>query len=540
MGALMGLCILAAVWQGYKIRNSDSCTTVPEEYRQFCSTTKAAVVTMYLAALNWVVWLGWWSYKCIYKVRQDERVEAQTTEEGQRSEIMISMPDESRSDGDMKEAYIGVGTGIAEVSVAMTPSQRQHPTEQNRHCQHQIQEHLPPQQVQQGAPSQAQLQSSQDSQRRPVTEAANDPVDSASINSLGLGIDICTKSFMEGFDKLLPTTEDTENGTSDNRSFNPSNTSLDQPTASSSTSNLPSKYVNSGHGSLNRLHPKSASIHDIHDLNYDRDIGTAPNSAQQRGRSNSVSSSCNQSISGHSTRTLSSHDRLRDHAKIFRMPRSRSGSINDIHSCRGTPMIPSTSAASLSRLNGNRLFSPNVSTPTTPLSRREMGYMGAHTIKALNSGGGTRTVSMGHIAAFNSLSCGTSTMPSSVAGSAAPSVHGSPLLGSMDASETPRSYRSMSSFFGPGPLGNLYPQTPAEAEAAEQSMDEHLKSVRRRSFAAKTRNRSPDHALRARIRVRTAPLIFCVICFVDKDEFKRLDYIFKYIGQLKSNEIFLD
>ncbi|KAF9319681.1 hypothetical protein BG003_008481 [Podila horticola] len=159
-------------------------------------------------------------------------------------------------------------------------------------------------------------------------------------------------------------------------------------------------------------------------------------------------------------------ERMRDHAKIFPKARSSTGSVHEPYSNRNTPLLYSRELAQASPA-----ISPNVSTPTTPLSRGGIGYMGNQTIKALHNV--PRSASMGYIAAFNNMN----------AHSAAASVQDSPVVGatSFDFAGTPisaRSQRSMS--FASG----SYLPFQADTAATEQSMDEHLKAVRRRSFAA--------------------------------------------------------
>ncbi|KAG0038208.1 hypothetical protein BGZ82_000779 [Podila clonocystis] len=155
-------------------------------------------------------------------------------------------------------------------------------------------------------------------------------------------------------------------------------------------------------------------------------------------------------------------ERMRDHAKIFSKARSSTGSIHEACSNRNTPLLYSRELVQISPA-----ISPNMSTPTTPLSRGEIGYMGNRTIKALHTV--PRSASMGYIAAFNNMT----------AHSAAASVQASPVGAiSFDFAGTPISVRSQSF------AGSSYLPIPADAAAAEQSMDEHLKAVRRRSFAA--------------------------------------------------------
>ncbi|KAF9986667.1 hypothetical protein BGZ75_001564 [Mortierella antarctica] len=200
-------------------------------------------------------------------------------------------------------------------------------------------------------------------------------------------------------------------------------------------------------------------------------------------------------------------ERMRDHAKIFRPARSTSAVIHEAYSNRGTPVLqssggsmremsgfpcsPSPSMMLLMKNNSATPYSPSIHqpmTPTTPvISRGGMGYMGKETMKALNTL--PRSTSLMGIASSVSAY-----------GSMGPSVQASPMIMAtpgvdFTVAETPcslRSHRSMSSFLGPGfqsaAAGGvglpLYQQSQAEAFAAEQSMDEHLRALRRRSYVA--------------------------------------------------------
>lgn len=155
-------------------------------------------------------------------------------------------------------------------------------------------------------------------------------------------------------------------------------------------------------------------------------------------------------------------ERMRDHAMIFPKVRSRTGSLHEPYSNRNTPLLYSRELAQVSPG-----ISPNMSTPTTPLSRGEIGYMGNRTMKALHNL--PRSASMGHVAAFNNMSA-TAVQASPVVGAASFDIAGTPI--------SARSQRTMSF------AGSSCIQFQADAATAEQSMDEHLKAVRRRSFAA--------------------------------------------------------
>ncbi|KAF9341381.1 hypothetical protein BGZ91_008885 [Linnemannia elongata] len=164
--------------------------------------------------------------------------------------------------------------------------------------------------------------------------------------------------------------------------------------------------------------------------------------------------------------------RIRDHAKVFPMARASASSLQEVAaggSTRGTPIIYTAgSPTQLATGGGGSPFASGVTTPTTPRARA--GYMGKDTFKALNNL--PRSSSMGAIANMYP------TAPSF-------STHASPIPNNNHFSEsynsftgTPKSYRSMTAF----------PQSPADATLAEQSMDEQLKAIRRRSFASDVMN----------------------------------------------------
>lgn len=164
--------------------------------------------------------------------------------------------------------------------------------------------------------------------------------------------------------------------------------------------------------------------------------------------------------------------RIRDHAKVFPMARASASSLQEVAaggSTRGTPIIYTAgSPTQLATGGGGSPFASGVTTPTTPRARA--GYMGKDTFKALNNL--PRSSSMGAIANMYP------TTPSF-------STHASPIPNNNHFSEsynnftgTPKSYRSMIAF----------PQSPADATLAEQSMDEQLKAIRRRSFASDVMN----------------------------------------------------
>ncbi|KAF9937501.1 hypothetical protein BGZ67_001234 [Mortierella alpina] len=166
-------------------------------------------------------------------------------------------------------------------------------------------------------------------------------------------------------------------------------------------------------------------------------------------------------------------ERMRDHAKIFRPARSTSAVIHEAYSNRGTPVLqssggsmremsgfpcsPSPSMMLLMKNNSATPYSPSIHqpmTPTTPvISRGGMGYMGKETMKALNTL--PRSTSLMGIASSVSAY-----------GSMGPSVQASPMI-----------------MATPG-VDFTVAETPSEAFAAEQSMDEHLRALRRRSYVA--------------------------------------------------------
>ncbi|KAG0378364.1 hypothetical protein BGX24_004022 [Mortierella sp. AD032] len=167
--------------------------------------------------------------------------------------------------------------------------------------------------------------------------------------------------------------------------------------------------------------------------------------------------------------------RLRDHAKIFPLARASVSSLQEATAAgsnRGTPVFHA--ARSPAQLATSQVLarSPSGSgaiTPTTPVARA--GYMGKDTYKAFNNV--PRSASMSAIATYNKVNPGAS---SSAHASPIPNHHHYHHFGDGNIIGTPnsiRSHRSMAAF----------PQSPAEYALAEQSMDEQLKAIRRRSFA---------------------------------------------------------
>ncbi|KAF8926016.1 hypothetical protein BGZ58_000276 [Dissophora ornata] len=464
----------AAILQSRKLWTSSHCRIIPLEHRQFCETAKAVLVT-YLTASVWMLWAVWCFFKTVYKAggahgagdmdteaqQQQQRGMQEEGENGRREgDVLIPIPGSySGGTADMKIVVAGaasVGAGIAESSM-------QGHSHQQNHQQHQ--------QAQQNLPQSKNLQQTSVTNTVASAENGKNLTDPGSVSSLGLGIDMLPPKTDNHttLDKMHPNSVSL-NGVND-ADKNTTNSNSD-PTRSYSKINC---IGSSSTGNI--THSRSTAIV------AQNTVAAFVQPAGDRSRSNSNGSFMSSSNNGNAINVA----RLRDHAKVFDIPRSRSGSIHEAayHSSRDTP--PSHSNArdkfpvpATPSNNQSVDFSPSISTPDTPLTRGEIGYMGVHTAKVFNSNGGIPgTGSMGHVAAFNN------------GGPGGPSAQSSPQAGPLDTVRTPssaRSYGSMSSFFGPGSAlpsggGANYPQTPAEVEAAEQSMDEYLKAVRRRSFA---------------------------------------------------------
>ncbi|KAI1315822.1 hypothetical protein EDD11_000317 [Mortierella claussenii] len=460
---LMISCFLAGTLQWYKISDASVCAPLIVQYRHFCSTAMTAIWVTHITGAIWMVWLGY----CIYWKRRHGRGSGLslrgTAESDQRGEILNPIPGVPRTGG-----MQGVTGAFGRVMPVQSSSASQHHNPFQRQPQH----HSDPLWT----------------QRPPLGETQQSDSAVGLSKSLGLGIEICTKSFMDLSD--LPFTE---TGNEDINSINATTSNSAIPNSVSACSPI-NMSDGAGHNELSGVdkhHPQSVSLNDLSQAValMAASLTAVPGAPARTGRprSNSVCSFSDKSISSNFSST-----RLRDHAHIFAKTRGNAGNIREAYSNRGTPLMhtPARDMAGaptfpLNRMNSSVPFSPTVMTPTTPLSLGEIGYVGPGTIKAL---GGARTVSMGYIAAFNSMNAnGTNTRESSMPGSAVPSAHGSPLVGlnSFDICPTSgsfKSHRSVSAFFAPGHVAGCYPQTPEEAEAAEQSMDEHLKAVRRRSF----------------------------------------------------------
>ncbi|KAF9287507.1 hypothetical protein BGZ68_001713, partial [Mortierella alpina] len=364
-------------------------------------------------------------------------------------------------------------------------------------------------------------------------------------SSLGLGIDICNNIFMEGNDYLCSSPDkESHEDTGANRGIDATSDRVGRDSnyskireggvnPRSDSSRVRSDQVSaaaqqqSTRPAVDRAQSGQTTI-----LSDRDDMASAAHAASARIRSNSdfgvvaVRSSSISSCTANITPSVgitndqgessvaaverSRSERMRDHAKIFRPARSTSAVIHEAYSNRGTPVLqssggsmremsgfpcsPSPSMMLLMKNNSATPYSPSIHqpmTPTTPvISRGGMGYMGKETMKALNTL--PRSTSVGQMGVPNNMSA---------YGSRAPSVQASPMISmptpgvDFTVAETPcslRSHRSMSSFLGPGSqsaaaggTGHLfYQQSQAEAFAAEHSMDEHLRALRRRSYVA--------------------------------------------------------
>ncbi|KAG9065679.1 hypothetical protein KI688_001968 [Linnemannia hyalina] len=388
---LIGLavaCFLAALMQWYKIRNGIDCAAVAHQYRHFCVTTRAAVISTTVAACFWTVWLGLW-FRRSYSPYKDgqkvgEQYRGQESSAGHREEIVIAMPDEVH----------GVSR-VADDGKPFTPTQRNKNTSMEYLQNNQTPHSKSPQQYQKKA---------------------------VDVNDLSLGL---------GIDITAITNGDSGAGTGASTLLN---TAFD-----SSTPHLPvrSKFM--------------------------RDAETASIAG------NSATSIARESIFEREKPNLG---RIRDHAKVFPMARASVSSLQEAAaggSTRGTPVFYNVgSPAQFATGGGGSPFVSGATTPTAPRARA--GYLGKDTFKALNNL--PRSSSMGAIANMNP---------------AAPlfSTHASPISNNNHFGEsyngfagTPRSCRSMTAF----------PQSPADAAWAEQSMDEQLKIIRRKSFASDVMN----------------------------------------------------
>ncbi|KAG0006864.1 hypothetical protein BGZ65_002703, partial [Modicella reniformis] len=554
-GLLGVMCLLAAILQGSQIWNTNNGR----------SALSVAVVASYVAAFAWIFWCGGWYYKTVYQVgkRGSDDKEAQGgvgvgvgpdgTSGGQgykpamiqsrsssgqidreQTEVMIPIPGETR-ENTVNLSQVNATAVTTGAVVGMDDD------DPRRKSQHTVQQ-------QQQQPSQTQVQSSypqhlENAQKRSVLDittsalSTTEDLDDGNNNdnnnnvssSFGLGIDICTKNFMDDvkqeFNKSenngdSPTTTTTGISSNNNNTGNFQNMS---PKSTSPGSTVSKSLVRADAAAavrntttITRNHP-----HNANSMNATTDGRSHSNSTRiQSIIANSSSSNSINSINGISSNTNNNNNnqnnnpRLRDHAKIFPKAHSRShSSIHDIYSCRNTPLLPSssrefmpesTTSLSLNRMQlyaSTTLFSPTISTTpppptTTPLTRGRVGYLGADTMKAFNNAttSSRSSISPGHITAFINNrhaepAVTVTTTAAAAAVAASPSVQNSSTVRPTEEKEekeevmvlvgTPCSLRSHQSI--PSDSSNHYPffMTPAEAEAAEQNMDEHLKAIRR-------------------------------------------------------------
>ncbi|KAF9572114.1 hypothetical protein EC968_010367 [Mortierella alpina] len=528
---LMGSSLFAASLQWYKIRNGSNCDALPPMYQHFCRTTKASVVTTYLVAVLWMAWCGWWAYKTqpyqgvlAIVLRRQQTLDTRNGPRGQGNDITISMPEVPTTESPME----------------INPRVQERPEREEKQHSHYA---GPNQRAQKKAD--LTLTVPELGERGADSNGSMSNVSGSS--SLGLGIDICNSNILDGSLYLCSSpdkechNDDSANGGIETSNSNSgmgrdSNYSEIQEASVNSRSDNPRTRPDQVDAAAKQqsgrfVVERSQSGHDATTPSSRDDMRNAAHAASTRNRSNSdfdavagrssiISSNTanttpsigianDQGESGVAPVERSRSERLRDHAKIFRPARSTSAVIHEAYSNRGTPVLqssggsmremsgfphsPSPSMMLLMKNNSATPYSPSIHqpmTPTTPvISRGGMGYMGKETMKALNTL--PRSTSVGVMGASNGVSA---------YGSKTPSVQASPMVVStpgvdFTVAETPcslRSHRSMSSFLGPGlqsaAAGGVgmpyYQQSQAEAFAAEQSMDEHLRALRRRSYVA--------------------------------------------------------
>ncbi|KAG0208256.1 hypothetical protein BGX28_000721 [Mortierella sp. GBA30] len=548
---LVGLALstlLAASLQWYKIRNGSSCDAIAPMYRHFCQTTKAAVVVTYLTAVVWMTCFGFWVYKtrqyvnlsAIFQNRKEMILKKRKTSQMERrSDIMIAMPE----DGSTVESSVQVYPHSHNEPHGLEQQDVDDATKTRRGQKSSGLRLTVPEMGERGADSMGSISN--------ISGSNISGSNVSGSSSLGLGIEICTKSFMEGSDLLFAspdkeagvvdcttsTTQGDGMGKSEDMSNNGTSIAkLDHVDVVSSQS-IGATISLAGLGSSRAessnaiLSSKGDSVNSIQAESTNSRSNTS-DFVTEVGRSSPSNSTVTSTVPGRDVGTSrgeseedfaamerSRSERLRDHAKIFRPARSSSTNLQEAYSNRGTPILhssgssvremmavpcsPSPSLIRMMRSNSAPFSAHSLPpmTPTTPvLSRGGMGYMGKETMKALNTL--PRSSSTGYISGFNNLNATSS---------GTPSVQASPMMGmytpAMDFNVvgTPcsmSSYRSMSSFFGPGlqPAGGFgspfYSQSQAEAFASEQSMDEHLKAIRRRSYAAEI-TKTPTAGVRA-------------------------------------------
>ncbi|KAG0337628.1 hypothetical protein BG004_007568 [Podila humilis] len=426
--AMAGTTMLAAILQKFKVKDASNCQTVPAPFHHFCQTINAAVISTFITSFIWTVWFAYWI--CIiycYKYQppslppllpqfqsqrqhtrqQDEDLGSHQKEDSPQARAIPERQALSAKSDDISKAIQGILTNQI-LSQSHSPSSSQAHSHDQNSTNNQSQEEA----------SRKTYNSNNNKSNVDITSFAPGPISMDSEDSLGLGIDI------QKHGSISPSAEIS--------------------TAAAAAAAELQEYAIERAGSISGFSmsgPRSASIYEgVHDF--------------------------------------SRSERLRDHAKIF--PRSHSTTFNSTMygpqgggGCRNTPSLYSREQMLVhgAAAASSPALSPSMATtPTTPMGRGAMGYMGQHTIKTLNNL--PRSASLGYIAAMN-------------AHSAAASVQASPVVGGGGCGMTPRSAqsnRSMSFLRGSSSAYSIISQ--ADAAAAEQSMDEHLKSVRRRSFAA--------------------------------------------------------
>ncbi|CAO3564604.1 unnamed protein product [Mortierella alpina] len=536
---LMGSSLFAASLQWYKIRNGSNCDAVPAMYQHFCRTTKAAVVTTYLVSVFWMGWCGWWAYKTqLYRgflaivLRREETPSAWSRQRGQRDDITILMPD----------------APITASPIEINQRVQEQPEQEKKQGSHYASSSQRPQKKQDltlTVPELGERGADSNGSISNVSGSSSLGLGIDICNNMFLeGSDyLCSSPEKESHDDTSTIAGIEANSDRMGRNSHHSKVRQGSVNPRGDSTRIRADQVNASTQQhkerpfIERAHSGHATTTTITPSNRD-DMVTAAHAANTRNRSNSdfgVVAGRSSTISSNAANTTPSigltndqgemsvaaversrSERMRDHAKIFRPARSTSAVIHEAYSNRGTPILqssgsslrevssfpysPSPSMMFLMKINSATPYSPSIHqpmTPTTPvISRGGMGYMGKETMKALNTL--PRSTSVGHM-----------TAPGSVGayGSRAPSVQASPMVMSMPGvdftiAETPcslRSHRSMSSFLGPGlpsataaaaaaAAGGMglpfYQQSQAEAFAAEQSMDEHLRALRRRSYVA--------------------------------------------------------
>ncbi|KAG0301160.1 hypothetical protein BGZ98_008583 [Dissophora globulifera] len=499
------LSLASATLESYKIRNAGNCDMVPLLFQHVCRTTKAAAYSAYLVAFAWMLWVTWCYYRTVLGapvISQGVSRSGITQEDGQQQpqqqqqqqqqqqlqrggDVLIAMPEKESgsttvsrggSAANMMEVGKSVGIVASGAGVAAALDMNKQP--------HQSQQQQQPAAASSQAPQRVEALSQQP--HGPTAGVASEDVDSDS--SLGLGIDICTKTTAATYNAI---------------DSSPSSCIVSNDAAASTNASavVRENTINRDAAAGKRVVSNDIEVaappprsHSIGDLVGDVGRARAQNAASgmYRPRNNSACFTTTGSYSASGSVSSVNPARMRDHAKIFMVPRSKSGSLHEVggyYSARNTPQLQSTSRdrfpVSGTPSNMGVGFSPYPSTPSTPLSRGGVGYMGAHTLKAFNSSGGLpRTVSMGYIAAFNNSSSGGGGRPGAF------SAQTSPMVGPLDMAPMQAGFRgghqSMSSFFDPA-----FSTAPGDLEAAGTSSPRgplrmsfsspNLNSYRRRS-----------------------------------------------------------